>query len=124
MYSMDDILARLKNGESSSTIADEMAAALNKAITAYEDTKVQKQKEEDGDKIAALLVQYIKDYYPDYYLEMGPIGLTSKDIDDMVCNLVSLTDIFNSFNLTKPDKKKKSNSPDDVIKNFLKDMGL
>ena len=70
MFTTEDILARLRNGEDAQTIANQIADHLNDAVRAYEDEEKKKQEiqmkkdaqEAALDEIAETIADAIMDY--------------------------------------------------------------
>ena len=146
MFTKEDILARLQNGETTDAIAAEMAAALNEAEAekkALDAKKVAKEKEEaralDAKRVA---VDNMLDAVCDYLVAFGEGDLIThiKDIetdkiielfDDsikMAKSLEKLKDLefpmFSVNNLPKAKITVASDSADKVISEFLKNLGL
>lgn len=69
MFNTEDILVRLKNGETAKSIAEEMSAALNAANSQFESQKKEEaekvniQKEEELQAIIDQLHKWFKTYY-------------------------------------------------------------
>ena len=146
MFTKEDILARLQNGETTDAIAAEMAAALNEAEAekkALDAKKVAKEKEETRvleAKRAA--VDNMLDAVCDYLVASGEGDLIThiKDIetdkviemfDDSIKvakSLEKLKDLefpmFSVNNLPKAKITVASDSADKAISEFLKDLGL
>ena len=146
MFTKEDILARLQNGETTDAIAAEMAAALNEAEAekkALDAKKVAKEKEEaralDAKRVA---VDNMLDAVCDYLVASGEGDLITdiKDIetdkviemlDDSIKiakSLEKLKDLefpmFGVNNLPKAKITVASDSADKVISEFLKELGL
>ena len=146
MFTKEDILARLQNGETTDAIAAEMAAALNEAEAekkALDAKKVAKEKEEaralDAKRVA---VDNMLDAVCDYLVASGEGDLITdvKDIetdtliemlDDLIKmakSLEKLKDLefpmFSVNNLPKAKITVASDSADKVISEFLKNLGL
>ena len=145
MFTKEDILARLQNGETTDAIAAEMAAALNEAEAekkALDAEKVAKEKEEaralDAKRVA---VDNMLDAVCDYLVASGEGDLITdvKDIetdkviemlDDSIKIAKSLEKLknleFPMFGVNGPKAKVTvaSDSADKVISEFLKDLGL
>ena len=146
MFTKEDILARLQNGETTDAIAAEMAAALNEAEAekkALDAKKVAKEKEEaralDAKRVA---VDNMLDAVCDYLVASGEGDLITdvKDIetdtliemlDDLIKmakSLEKLKDLefpmFSVNNLPQAQITVASDSVDKVISEFLKDLGL
>lgn len=70
MFTTEDILARLRNGEDAQTIASQIADNLNDAVKTYEEEEKEKKeaqmkktaKEAELDKIAENIAESIMDY--------------------------------------------------------------
>ena len=149
MFTKEDILARLQNGETTDAIAAEMAAALNEAEAekkALDAEKVAKEKEEaralDAKRVA---VDNMLDAVCDYLVASGEGDLITdiKDIetdkiielfDDsikMAKSLEKLKDLqFPMFGVNNLPKAKVTvasadlDDADKVISEFLKNLGL
>ena len=146
MFTKEDILARLQNGETTDAIAAEMAAALTEAEAekkALDAEKVAKEKEKTRvleAKRAA--VDDLLDAVCDYLVASGEGDLITdiKDIetdkviemlDDSIKiakSLEKLKDLefpmFSVNNLPKAKVTVASDSADKVISEFLKNLGL
>ena len=144
MFDEKTILARLQNGEDAQTIANEMAAALNKVNKIYSDqkateeaakvaaAKAEVQKKEDLQEILDMFCDWFSTYY-----EMDVEDLKSELKADQVIELIdSLKEYINAvkglesmLGVKKPIGTKviKSNTPpksaDEQINDFLKKMG-
>lgn len=145
MFTKEDILARLQNGESADAIANEMATALNEATAeknALDAEKVAKAAEEtrvlNAKRVA---VDEMLDALCDYLVAAGE-GEFVKDIAEidtdkviemldgsieMAKSLEKLKDL--QFPIAKPKAKvtvvpADLDSADAVIGNFLKNFGL
>lgn len=117
---MNDIIARLKNGEDAQAIADEMAKSLNDAVK-----QVEKETKQADRKTA--LAQEIADRINEYAALNGykDSALTASEVENIfaeVCGLMTgvndLLDVL--FPKSEPVKVKKiKRTDDDVIANFL-----
>ena len=144
MFTKEDILARLQNGETTDAIAAEMAAALNEAEAekkALDAKKVAKEKEDarvlDAKRVA---VDNLLDAVCDYLVASGEGDFITdiKDIetdkliemlDDsikMAKSLEKLKSLEFPMNLPKAKITVGSNlkSADKVISEFLKEFDL
>ena len=117
---MNDIVARLKNGEDAQTIADEMAKSLNDAVK-----QVEKETKQADRKTA--LAQEIADRINEYAALNGhkDSALTASNVEDIftevygLMNEVSdLLDVLFPKN-TQVKVKKVKKTDDDVIAEFL-----
>ena len=117
---MNDIIARLKNGEDAQTIADEMAKSLNDAVK-----QVEKESKQAGRKTA--LAQEIADRINEYAALNGykDSALTASDVENIFTEVYGLLDGVNDlidvlFPKSTPVKVKKvKKTDDDVIADFL-----
>jgi ribosome-interacting GTPase 1 len=140
MFDEATILARLQNGEDAQTIANEMAAALNKVNKIYADQKAK----EEADRAAAKLaesqkkedLQEILDLFGDWLNAHYGIGTKGDITADQVIELIEslqeyiealkdLEAIFGVKNAPKVVKKsvKPAANADETINQFLKNMG-
>lgn len=150
MYNVNDILARLQNGESADAIAQSFADALNGAIQKQQEEKAAAAQRHE-DKVAALtdIIDYVIDFIEEFYPEMIPDGVdlefSAEDaegviqaLDDSLPKFVELNAALSSLEaLTKKPEAdrvvaKVNNKPaaftaaanGDAIANFLKVNGL
>lgn len=152
MYNVNDILARLQNGESADAIAQSFADALNGAIQKQQEEQAAATKRHE-DKVAALtnIIDTVIDFIEEFYPEMIPEGMdlafnaeeiesTIKALDDSLPQFIELNTALSSLEaLTKKPKAdpvvaKINPNPKpasftaavsgDAITNFLKANGL
>lgn len=117
---MNDIIARLKNGEDAQAIADEMAKSLNDAVKQVE------KESKQADRKAAL-AQEIADRINEYAALNGykDSALTASDVENIFTEVYGLldgvNDLLDAF-IPKSEKvkvKKVKRTDDDVIADFL-----
>lgn len=117
---MNDIIARLKNGEDAQAIADEMAKSLNDAVK-----QVEKESKQAGRKAA--LAQEIADRINEYAALNGykDSALTASDVENIFTEVYGLLDGVNDLidvlfpKSEKVKVKKVKKTDDDVIADFL-----
>lgn len=117
---MNDIVARLKNGEDAQAIADEMAKSLNAAVA-----QVEKESKQADRKTA--LAQEIADRINEYAALNGhkDSELTASDVENIFAEVYGLMTGVNDlldvlFPKSTPVKVKKvKKTDDDVIAEFL-----
>lgn len=117
---MNDIIARLKNGEDAQAIADEMAKSLNDAVK-----QVEKETKQADRKTA--LAQEIADRINEYAALNGykDSALTASDVENIFAEVYGLITGVNDlldvlFPKSEPVKVKKvKKTDDDVIADFL-----
>ena len=117
---MNDIIARLKNGEDAQAIADEMAKSLNDAV------KQVKEEAKQADRKTAL-AQEIADRINEYAALNGykDSALTASDVENIFTAVYGLMDGVNDLldllfpKSEKVKVKKVKRTDDDVIADFL-----
>lgn len=117
---MNDIIARLKNGEDAQAIADEMAKSLNDAVK-----QVEKESKQAGRKAA--LAQEIADRINEYAVLNGykDSALTASDVENIFAEVYGLmTGVNDLLDVLFPKSekvkvKKVKRTDDDVIADFL-----
>ena len=117
---MNDIIARLKNGEDAQAIADEMAKSLNDAVK-----QVEKETKQADRKTA--LAQEVADRINEYAALNGhkDSALTASDVENIFAEVYGLMTGVNDlldvlFPKSEPVKVKKvKKTDDDVIADFL-----
>ena len=117
---MNDIVARLKNGEDAQTIADEMAKSLNDAVK-----QVEKETKQADRKTA--LAQEIADRINEYAALNGykDSALTASDVENIFAEVYGLMNGINDLldvlspKSTQVKVKKVKKTDDDVIAEFL-----
>ena len=137
MFDEKTILARLQNGEDASTIANEMTAAINSAMKTYED---QKKKELEAEKTKQNVVQKKKEleaimaglraWMVKWYgiSEEAAAALNADEVMELIDSINGYAEALKGLEVlvAKPktvQKKKVSNTADDKIEAFLKQMG-
>ena len=136
MFDVNEILARLQNGEDAQKIADEMAATLNLANKTYEDQKAKeeaakKQNEVQKKKDLQVILDMFADWFKTYYgieakaeLEADAVLELIDSIKEYVEALKGLETMFSMKNTPKIIKSNtKPKNADEQISDFLKKMG-
>lgn len=117
---MNDIVARLKNGEDAQAIADEMAKSLNDAV------KQMEKETKQADRKTAL-AQEIADRINEYAALNGhkDSALTASDVENIFTEVYGLMNGVNDLldalfpKSTQVKVKKVKKTDDDVIAEFL-----
>lgn len=143
MFDVNDILARLQNGEDAQKIADEMAATLNLANKTYEDQKAKAeaeakraelQKKEELQDILDMFVDWFGTYYGIDTAEVKE-ELAADQVIELIDSLKEYIDaikglesMFDKKPAVKPAVKviKSNTKPanaDETINAFLNKMG-
>ena len=150
MYNVNDILARLQNGESADAIAQSFADALNGAIQKQQEEKAMAAQRHE-DKVAALtaIVDDVIDFIEEFYPEMIPEGMdfefSAEDIEGTIQALDESMPKFVELNAALSNLEALTKKPEadrvvakvdckpatftaavggDAITNFLKANGL
>ena len=91
MFNVEDILARLNDGDTIEDIAAEMTEALNEANTAYTAAKETEDRkaalETAGRNLVHSLLEYINLVYPEALK-----NVTEEDVNEFICLLVEEAD--------------------------------
>ena len=117
---MNDIIARLKNGEDAQVIADEMAKSLNDAVKQVEkETKQADRKTALAQEIADRINEYAAlNGYKDSALTASDVENIFAEVYDLMTGVNDLLDVL--FPKSTPVKVKKvKKTDDDVIADFL-----
>lgn len=131
MFSADEILKRLRAGDTIEVIAQEMADNLNEAIAAkqrLEDAEEQERREkEEREREKALACQEIADrlnWVIENFYDFDA-HITTDDIVTMLDNINSFHDLLGDVGTLLFDNQNKADrSPDEVIADFIKNIGL
>jgi hypothetical protein len=117
---MNDIIARLKNGEDAQAIADEMAKSLNDAVKQVEkETKQADRKTALAQEIADRINEYVAlNGYKDSALTASDVENIFTEVYGLMTGINDLLDVL--FPKSEPVKVKKvKRTDDDVIADFL-----
>lgn len=117
---MNDIIARLKNGEDAQVIADEMAKSLNDAVKQVEkETKQADRKAALAQEIADRINEYADlNGYKDSALTASDVENIFTEVYGLMTGVNDLLDVL--FPKSEPVKVKKvKRTDDDVIADFL-----
>lgn len=118
---MNDIVARLKNGEDAQAIADEMSKSLNDAVK-----QVEQETKKQADRKTAL-AQEIADRINEYAALNGykDSALTASDVENIFAEVYGfMTGVNDLLDVLFPKStsvkvKKVKKTDDDVIADFL-----
>lgn len=142
MYDVNDILARLQNGENADAIAQEFADALNDAIQKRNEEKAAADRK--ADKVATLtcildeIIEFVEEFYPELIVDED-LEVTPEDVERIIEVLDVYAPKFKELNAalanfeastSKPSHALKKELPvsftidTDPINTFLKQHGL
>lgn len=124
----EEIKARLQNGESLETIAQEMENMLNQANAFVQEEKVKSEKESRldslADTIAAAATEYMHLTCPDVDFEVSGAEMR-ETLDEML----PLLDLFKNITVKVTSvpvtaKDKPAKTPEDVFAKFFRNLGI
>ena len=124
----EEIKARLQNGESLETIAQEMENMLNQANAFVQEEKVKSEKESRLDSLADTIVAAATEYMhlacPDVDFEVSGAEMR-ETLDEML----PLLDLFKNITVKVTSvpvtaKDKSAKTPEDVFAKFFRSLGI
>ena len=140
MYSVDNLLAQLKNGESADSIAKSFSDALNEAIALQKEEKskedIKAKKIEKMTGIMQLVIDFISEFYPEvaenidinsWAVDENLVKETINEMDKLVAEANSLLALLPSRRSEKPVSKVKSCKEinfNDVINKFFDEYNI
>ena len=140
MYSVDNLLAQLKNGESADSIAKSFSDALNEAIALQKEEKskedIKAKKIEKMTGIIQLVIDFISEFYPEvaknididsWAVDENLVKETVNEMDKLVAEANSLLALLPSRRSEKPVSKVKSCKEinfNDVINKFFDEYNI
>ena len=148
MFDVNEILARLQDGDSAEDLAAEMSKALNEAEAKFQEAKeqaerakTQEKKEKDLNDLAEIILdaidQYISIQCPEAMDGEGvdmDIAEFREILDGLLDTMVKMKGLFGDFAMefaptpfkapkAEPKAPTKAKTADDKIADFLKRMG-
>ena len=134
MYNSADILARLREGATPESIADEMANALNEAQNALKAEEAKAVQEKEKNERLNVLAERIAADVNEYLEVAADVKLTDEErmtgesVRELADELTPLMDLLKSMKVTVKktphSKTVKVRSPEAVFAKFFKDMGI
>ena len=140
MYSVDNLLAQLKNGESADSIAKSFSDALNEAIALQKEEQekdsIKVKKTEKMTNIMQLVIDFISEFYPEvaknidinsWTVDKSLVEETINEMDKLVAEANSLLALLPSRRSEKPVSKVKSCKEinfNDVINKFFDEYNI
>lgn len=119
MYSMEDIFARLQQGETAESIANEMADAINAAVAKLEEEKVKASQEKEKKAAAQMAADGLNELIKIY--DLTNERLKAEDVIVMMDSAVTLRKELEDLTKATPTFTK---SADRTLDDFLKSWGL
>ena len=134
MFNMEDILARLQNGETPEAIADSFTNALNGAVQEQAKQDAARQKENEKLADAQAIVDMTCDFLDKWYPEVGTCGqvVDAADVlevlDQVIPELTAMTKLLAKLDkvLDEPVKVKvkAAQRPSDPFKAFFESHNI
>jgi hypothetical protein len=134
MFTKEDILARLQNGESIDAIAKELTSVINEANKAFVDEKAKKEAAliQEKEELQAILIDLFDWMGKHYNMDVSDVKahLTAEQAIDLMDSCKEYFDAINELKqLTFPAKPvvkvktSASQRADDIINQFLESKG-
>jgi hypothetical protein len=125
MYNVNDILAKLQNGESADSIAQAFADTLNAAIQKKEEedkkVSIRENKIKHIGEILELVIDFIETYYPELAADLD-LSSEETDLEAVVDELDRTIAGITTINTVL--KTPATNSFDSIMGDFFKKNGL
>lgn len=122
MYDVNDILARLQNGENADAIAQEFADALNDAIQKRNEEKAAADRK--ADKVATLtyildeIIEFVEEFYPELIVDED-LEVTPEDVERIIEVLDVYAPKFKELNAALAHLEPLPNNPSPSLKKEL-----
>lgn len=121
MYSVDEIFARLQNGESAEVIANEMADVINQAVAKAEEEESRKKYNHMVNEAAKKAAEGLNELLVLYDLHEEDV--TPEDIINLIEAVLDLKMGLQSLIAPKEEKVNNKNA-DKILNDFLSAWGL
>lgn len=135
---MYNLFEALQNGQSADDIASQFTKELNAAIQKKEEADkaaakqaaLNGQKTKMADQVAAVISDFINDYYPDLRAEDGEPVITGEQVVNLLDSCQELTVSLNKLKMTlfsddtADTKKTVEDTVEDVFERFFNSYGL
>ena len=126
----EEIMARLKNGESMDTIAKEVEDTLNRANAEFQEQTKKNAKDARLNELAAIIADAATEYMnlscPDMEFKV-----TASEMRETLDEMLPLLDMLKDFTVKvtsipvkKTTKTKSADSPEDVFAKFFKSLNI
>jgi proline dehydrogenase len=134
MFSKEELMRRLANGESMDAIVQEVTDVLNEAVAEQAATKAKEQKREDWAEAWYALKTVIRNHYPKTAKYFADAGLTEADEDELVDAMIKTMDevedeidslsamlpMFTAMRMKPTPVVKKASKDDDILSKWIK----
>lgn len=137
MYSKDELLLRIKNGENPEVIANEFAALLNNVIdldreqrAAEAEAQKVAEREAQLDSIAQTILEKTMEYVrvaaphlaAEFEAEGTDVAFIRDNLDTAIKTVEASMALLNQLKLTPKPASEVKDTPDDIINRFLKNF--
>ena len=122
MYNVNDILARLQNGENADAIAQEFADALNGAIQKRNEEKAAADRK--ADKVATLtcildeIIEFVEEFYPELITDED-LEVTPEEVESIIEVLDVYAPKFKELNAALASLEASTSKPSHTLKKEL-----
>lgn len=122
MYNVNDILARLQNGENADAIAQEFADALNGAIQKRNEEKAAADRKVD--KVATLthildeVIEFVEEFYPELITDED-LEVTPEEVESIIEVLDVYAPKFKELNAALASLEASTSKPSHTLKKEL-----
>lgn len=122
MYNVNDILARLQNGENADAIAQEFADALNGAIQKRNEEKAAADRK--ADKVATLtcildeIIEFVEEFYPELITDED-LEVTPEEVESIIEVLDVYAPKFKELNAALANLESRASKPSPSLKKEL-----
>jgi vacuolar-type H+-ATPase subunit I/STV1 len=134
MFSKEELMRRLANGESMDAIVQEVTDVLNEAVAEQAATQAKEQKREDWAEAWRALKTVIRNHYPKTAKYFADAGLTEDDEDELVDAMINTMDevedeidslsamlpMFTAMRMKPTPVVKKASKDDDILSKWIK----
>lgn len=131
-YTMEELRTRLANGESVDTIANEMTAMLNNAVTALETEKANSQKRADWNDVFNAIFYLMKKHYPKTTKYFTDLDWTEAEKNELLNGIIAAVDEtekeVDALSAMLPvifsarSTKKSATNDDDILNKWIKSI--
>ena len=126
----EEIMARLKNGESMDAIAQEMEDILNRANAELQEQAKHDEKNARLNELAAVIADAATEYMSLACPEVD-FEVTASEMRETLDEMLPLLDMFKNITvkvtsvpMKKATKTKSADSPEDVFAKFFKSLNI
>lgn len=128
MITTDEILARMRNGETADTIADELAKVLNlaqKALIAEQANSKKETKYKEACANATAAINEALDAYADWKgVDMGEYKWDVETCAGIIELLAGFGDLLSVLGLSNKSEEAKDDTFEDIVDRFMRENNI